>query len=141
MEHEDRFEKVSEDEVAEVAHQLVEIPLEVQLGLVADNPESPSLSPPSPSLELPSPPLSPYGDLPSFMGFYILDDLAELEQWAVDSRAAKGNPELRGGIAQNFSQLEGVPPSNVGPTAVETQVFAPVRGSPPRTVEGLPGWL
>ena len=29
------------------------------------------------------------------MCFYTPDDLAELEQWAVDSRAAKSNSELR----------------------------------------------
>ena len=86
MEHEDYFEEVSEDEVGEVAPQPIEIPLEVQVGPVANNPESPSPSP-SPSPEVPSPPQSPVGDLPTFMGFYTLDDLTELEQWA-------DNPEL-----------------------------------------------
>ena len=79
----------------EVAPQAIEIPLEVQVGLVADNPESPSPPPPSPSPEVPSPTQSPVGELPSFMGFNTLDDLTELEQWAVDSRAARNNPELQ----------------------------------------------
>ena len=29
------------------------------------------------------------------MGFYTLDDLTELEQWAVNSRAARNNLELQ----------------------------------------------
>ena len=90
MEQEDYFEEVSEDEVGEVAPQPIDTPLEVQVDPVADNPESPSPSP-----EVPSPPQFPVGDLPSFMGFYTLDDLTKLEQWAVDSRAARNNPELR----------------------------------------------
>ena len=96
---------MSEDEVEEVALQPIEIPLEVQVVPVAENPASTSPPPPSPSPEVPSPPHSPVGDLPSFMGFYILDDLTELEQWAVDSRAARNNPELRveePGISRNM---------------------------------------
>ena len=95
MEHEDYFEEVSEEENEEVAPQPIEIPLEVQISPVAENPESLSPSPPSPSLEMPSPLQSPVGNLPSFMGFYTLDDLTELEQWADDSRAARKNTELR----------------------------------------------
>ena len=37
----------------------------------------------------------PRGDLPSFMGFYTLGVLTELEQWAVDARAALSQPESR----------------------------------------------
>ena len=85
---------MSEDEV-EVAPQPVEIALEVQVVLMADNPESPSPSPPIPSPEVPSPPQSPVGNLPSFMDFCTLDDLAELEQRVVNSRAARSYPELR----------------------------------------------
>ena len=105
MEHEDYFEAVSEDEVEEVAPQPIEIQLEVQVGPVAENPASPSPPPPSQSPEVPSPPQSPVGDLPLFMGFYTLDDLTEFEQWAVDSRAARDNPELRveePGISRNI---------------------------------------
>ena len=95
MEDEDFYQQVSEDEVEEVVPKPLQIPLEVQVGLVADNPESPSPSPPSPSPEMPSPLQSPVGDVPSFMSFYTMDDPAELKQWAVDSRAARDNPELR----------------------------------------------
>ena len=95
MELEDYFEEVFEDEVEEVAPQPIKIPLEVQVGPVAENLASLSPPPPSPSPEVPSPPQSPVGDLPSFMGFYTLDDLTELEQWAVDTRAARNNPQLR----------------------------------------------
>ena len=95
MEHEHSFEEVSEDEVEEVASQPIEISLEVQVGPVADNPASPSPSPPSPSPEVPSPPQSPVGDLPSLMGFYTLEELTELEQWPVDFRGARRNPEMR----------------------------------------------
>ena len=95
MQDEENFEEVSEDEVGEVAPQPLEIPLEVQVSLVPDIPASPSPSSPNPSPEVPSPPQSPVGALPSFMGFYTLDDLTELKQWAVDSRATRNNPELR----------------------------------------------
>ena len=94
MEHEDYLKKCL-DEVEEVAPQAIEIPLEVQVGPVAENHSSPSPPPPSPSPEVNSPPQSPVGDSQSFMGFYTVDDLTELEQWAVDSRAARNNPELR----------------------------------------------
>ena len=94
MEHEDYFAEVTEDEVEGVAPPPIEIPLEVQVGPVAGNPALPSPSPLSPSPEVPSPPQSPVGDLPSFMGFNTLDDLTELEQWAVGSRTARSNPEL-----------------------------------------------
>ena len=79
MEHDDYFEEVSEDEVEEVAPQPIGIPLEVQVGPVADNPASPSPSPQTPSPPVPSSPQgSPVGDATSFMGFYTLDDVVEL---------------------------------------------------------------
>ena len=77
MEHEDYYKERShnkieigqqEELVGAVAPQLVDIPLEVQVVPVAENPEPPSSSqtPPSPVLESPPQQL---GDAPSFMGF------------------------------------------------------------------------
>ena len=91
--------------VGVVAPQPINIPLEVVVPGVADNPESPSPSPPS-SPE-PSPAVSPaaspgpgspqpqFGDAPSFMGFFTADDITELEQWAVDAQSLRGTPDLR----------------------------------------------
>ena len=71
-------------------------PLNVDLPEIPDDPESPSSGPSSAaSFGGLSPPASPLGDLPSFMGFYNSDDLAEMEQRAVDPRAARYQPELR----------------------------------------------
>ena len=82
-------------------------PLNVEVPEIPENPESPSPQPspvssggsspvaaggPSP---VTSPPGSPLGVAISFMGFYIYDDLTELEQWTVDSRAAWANPTSR----------------------------------------------
>ena len=77
-----------------VAPMPVEIPLEVEVGPVADNPASPS--PQTPSPPVPSPPQgSLVGDATSFMGFYTHVDLVDLEQWTVDARAARANPATR----------------------------------------------
>ena len=102
--YEEYFEEVSEDEVevgqledvvGVVAPMPIEIPLEVQVAPPADNSQSPSPSPPTPSPEVPSPPQgSPVGDATSFMGFYTHDDIVDLEQWAVDARAARANPTI-----------------------------------------------
>ena len=101
MESEDDFyEEVSDPE--EEAPVVTPVPvvavalLNVEVPEIPDNLESPSPgpSPPASSGGL-SPPAPPLGDLPSFMGFYASDDLAELEQWAVDARAARNQPELR----------------------------------------------
>ena len=84
-EYEEYFEAESDnevepqEEVGVVAPMPVEIPLEVQVGPVADNPASPS--PQTPSPPVPSPPQgSPVGDATSFMGFYTHDDVVDLEQ-------------------------------------------------------------
>ena len=70
--------------------------LNVEVPEILDKSESPSPGPSSPvSSGPPSPPASPRGDIPSFMGFYTSDDLMELEQWAVDARAFRNQPELR----------------------------------------------
>ena len=53
--------------------------LNVEVPNIPDNPESPSPGPSSPASSGGlSPPALPLGDLPSFMGFYTPDDLAEL---------------------------------------------------------------
>ena len=78
---------------------------------IPDNPESPSpepspaASPVAPPLASPatsplsspaaSPPASPPIGVTSFMGFYTNDDLAELEQRTVSSRAARADPTSR----------------------------------------------
>ena len=90
MDHEDFFEEVSEDEVGVeqqeevvgvVAPIPIELPLEVQVALLAENPQSPSPSPQTPSPPASSPPQgSPAGNATSFMGFYTHDDLVDLEQ-------------------------------------------------------------
>ena len=114
QQNEEYFEENSDNEmeveheevvVNVVAPQPINIPLEVVVPGVADNPESPSPSPPS-SPE-PSPAVSPaaspgpgspqpqFGDAPSFMGFFTADDITELEQWAVDAQSLRGTPDLR----------------------------------------------
>ena len=80
------YEEMSDNEVEPqeefvgvVAPMPVEIPLEVEVGPVADNPVSPSLQTPPPPV--PSAPQgSPVGDATSFMGFYTHDDVVGLEQ-------------------------------------------------------------
>ena len=99
--YEEFYEEVSDNEVEPqeevigvVAPMSVEIPLEVQVGPVADNHAPPS--PQTPSPPVPSPPQgSPVGDATSFMGFYTHDDVVDLEQWTVDARAARANPAIR----------------------------------------------
>ena len=99
--YEEYYEEVSDNEVEPeeevvgvVAPMPVEIPLEVQVGPVADNPASPS--PQTPSPPVPSPPQgSPVGDATTFMGFYTHDDVVDLEKWTVDARAARTNPAIR----------------------------------------------
>ena len=111
--NEDFYEEVSDEEVAVVQPAPVPVvgPLNVEVPEIPDNPESPS---PQPSLvssdgsstvaagiasppgsPVASPPGSPVGNATSFMGFYTLDDLTELEQWTVISRAARTNPASR----------------------------------------------
>ena len=102
--YDEYFEEAEEEDIGQeevvlavVAPQPVNIPLEMRVGPVAGSPESPSPSPsPStPSPRVPSLPLgSPIGDAPSFMGFYTYDN-TDLEQWVVDARAAREDPNLR----------------------------------------------
>ena len=111
-EYEEYFEEESDNEVEPqeevvgvVAPMPVEIPLEVQVGPVADNPASPS--PQTPSPPVPSPPqVSPVGDATSFMGFYTLDNVVDLEQWTVDARAARADPAIRIGEPQVSPNLK-----------------------------------
>ena len=104
MESEDDiYEEVSDqDEEAPVGRPVplvpvvVVTPLNVEVPEITDYPESPSPGPSSPASSAGlSPPASHLGDLLSFMGFYISDDLAELVQWAVDARTARDQPDLR----------------------------------------------
>ena len=91
------------------------VPLNVEVQEIPDNPESPSPQPSPAELSPvsggssggsspvvaggPPPPVPPPGspgrDATSFMGFYTYDDLAELEQWSVDARAARADPATR----------------------------------------------
>ena len=104
--YEEFYEGFSVEEVPVVppAPVAVVVPLNVEVPDIPDNPESPSPQPspvssggsspvaaagPSP---VASPLGSPVGDATSFMGLYTHDDLTELEQWTVDSRAARANP-------------------------------------------------
>ena len=92
----DLYEEVSDQEEEAPVDPPVPVaavaPLNVE---VSEIPESPSTEP-SPAASPPgSPPALQLRDLPSFMGFYTSDDLTELEQWAVDARAARNQPELR----------------------------------------------
>ena len=94
VEESDNEMEPQEEVVGVVEPMPVEIPLEVQVGPIADNPASPSPqtpSPPMPSL----PQVSPVVDATSFMGFYTHDDVVELEQLTVDARAARTNPAIR----------------------------------------------
>ena len=123
--HEEFLEEVTDEEVKVVppAPVAVVAPLNVEVPEIPDNPESPSPQPslvssggsspvaaggPSPvssgrsspvAAGGPSPvalpPGSPVGGATSFMGFYTLADLTELEQWTVESRAARANPNSR----------------------------------------------
>ena len=105
---------MSDEEVQVVPPAPVAIvgPLNVEVPEIPDNPESPSPQPspvssggsspvaaggPPPVVSPPlvSPLGSPGGDATSFMGFYTHDDLTELEQWTVDSRAARADPSSR----------------------------------------------
>ena len=55
-----------------------------------ESPESPQPSPPSspePVFEVPE------GDASTFMGFYCLDDLVDLEEWARRSRELRGTED------------------------------------------------
>ena len=101
--YQEHFEEKSDNEVAVeheevvvgvVAHQPVNIPLEVVVPGVADNPESPSPYPPPPSSELGSPQRQ-LGDAPNFLGFFTADVFTEIEQWAVDAQSLHGTPRLR----------------------------------------------
>ena len=113
-EYEEFYEEESDGEVPVVppAPVAVVVPLNVEVLEILDNPESPSPQPspvpsggsspvssggsspvasgrPSPVASLPG---SPGGNATSFMGFNTRDDLTELDQWTVDSRAARANP-------------------------------------------------
>ena len=102
---EEYFEEVSEDEVevgqqeevlGVVAPMPIGFPSEVQVSPPADNPKSPSPSPPTPSPEVPSSPQGcPVGDAVAFMGPYTHEDVADIEQWTVDARAARAKPAIR----------------------------------------------
>ena len=104
----DQYEKYFEEHQVEVgneevvvgvvAPQPINIPLEVVVGPVAGSTESPSPSPSprTPCPQVPSPTQgSPLGDAPSFMGFNAHEDIVDLEQGAVDARAARVNPTVR----------------------------------------------
>ena len=101
--NEEYYEEISDKEVEQqeevvgvVAPLPMEIPLEVQVAPLADNPQSLSPSSQTPSPPVPSPPQgSPVEDVTSFMGFYTHDDVVDLEQWTVDARAARTNPAIR----------------------------------------------
>ena len=111
--YEEYHEEVSDEEVEVVPPAPVAVvgPLNVEVQEIPDNPESPSPQP-SPvssggssggsspvAAGGPPPPVPPPGspgrDATSFMGFYTYDDLAELEQWSVDARAARADPATR----------------------------------------------
>jgi len=111
--YEEFHEEVSDEEVQVVrpAPVVVVVPLNVEVPEIPDNPESPSpqpspvssggssggsspvaVGPPPPPVP---PPGSPGENSTSFMGFYTPDDLVELEQWSVDARAARRDPNSR----------------------------------------------
>ena len=103
--NEDYHEEVSDQEeevgvVPQIAVVAVAT-LNVEVAEIPDNPESPSPEP-SPAALAPvasplvaSPPGSRVRGVTSFMGFYTYDDLAELEQWTADCRAARADPTSR----------------------------------------------
>ena len=96
--YEEYFEEVSdqEEEVGVVPPVVAVAPLNVEVPEIPDNPESPSPEPSPAASPAASPPGSPGpGDLPSFMGFFTIDDVTELEQWAVDAQSLRGTPDLR----------------------------------------------
>ena len=105
MEQPEEFFEESSDEEVQVVLPAVQVdPLNVEVAEIPDNPESPSPQPspvspqPSPLVggpPVPPPPSSPREDSSSFMNFYTYDDLAELEQWTVDARAARRDPTAR----------------------------------------------
>ena len=95
-ENSDNVVEVEQEEVVVgvVGPQPVNIPLEVVVPGVADNPESPSLPFASPSSVLGSPIHQPW-DAPSFMGFFTSDNLIDLGKWTVDAPSLRGTPDLR----------------------------------------------
>ena len=111
MEQPEEFFEESSDEEVQVVLPAVQVePLNVEVVEIPDNPESPSPQPspvspqPSPAPQhsplvggppVPPPPSSPREDSSSFMNFYTYEDLAELEQWTVDARAARRDPAAR----------------------------------------------
>ena len=105
MEQPEEFFEESSDEEVQVVLPAVQVdPLNVEVAEIPVNPESPSPQPspvspqPSPLVggpPVPPPPSSPREDSSSFMNFYTYEDLAELEQWTVDARAARRDPAAR----------------------------------------------
>ena len=101
--YEEYYEEVSdqEEEVAVVppVPVVVVAPLNLEVPEIPDDPESPSPEPSPASSGAPSPPASPPGSpvgyATSIMSFYTHDDLVDLEQWSVDSRAARAAPTSR----------------------------------------------
>ena len=76
-------------------------PLEVEVPEIPENPESPQPSPGSPSPVF----VIPEGDVSTFMDFYSLDDLVDLEEWARRSRELRGTPDyvmVEPGISDNL---------------------------------------
>ena len=76
-------------------------PLEVEVPEIPENPESPQPSPRSPSPVF----VIPEGDASTFMDFYSLDDLVDLEEWARRSRELRGTPDyvmVEPGISDNL---------------------------------------
>ena len=76
-------------------------PLEVEVPEIPENPESPQPSPRSPSPVF----VIPEGDASTFMDFYSLDDLIDLEEWARRSRELRGTPDyvmVEPGISDNL---------------------------------------
>ena len=74
------------------------------------------------------------------MGLYTTDDVTNLEQWAVDSRAARNSPEMRveePDISRNLKVFLRVMLNPQWKAAL--CVGALVTGGPAWTTEGLPG--
>ena len=116
MEQPEEFFEENSDEEVQVVLPAVQVeplavvaPLNVEVAEIPDNPESPSPQPSPASTvgaspqhsplvggpPMPPPPSSPREDSSSFMNFYTYEDLAELEQWTVDARAARRDPAAR----------------------------------------------